>query len=250
MNNCPTFEDLNALIDGDLAAECELSVRRHLDFCSACARTADALTALKQTVGRAYDNEAPPPALARALAAKYRKRRIGWHWWSAALAAVMLGAVTIGVLEGDHGSALSMLAAALVAEHVNSLSEPAVLEAAIDDPQGLSGWFQDRLSYPVAVKTLPDWRLLGGRQRTIFGHPLAVALYEKDGARISLFMTNASGAAANQPIHRSFEAVSRRRCRNVEPYRICLHREGEMLIGIVAPRYSHPERLLPVAATF
>jgi anti-sigma factor RsiW len=75
MSGCPAFEDLSALIDGDLRSERELAVRRHLDLCATCRREVDGLTALKRAVGRAYDNEVPAPALRRAVMARLPKRR-------------------------------------------------------------------------------------------------------------------------------------------------------------------------------
>jgi anti-sigma factor RsiW len=250
MRSCPPFAELNALIDGDLDSEAELEVRRHLDLCAACRRTVAAITALKQAVGRAYASETPPPALRRAVVARSRTRRVKWHWWAGAIAAMLLAVVGALVVAGDHPSAVSALATSLVADHVHSLSEPYFLETSTADPEELNRWFQDRLTYPVTMRALPDSRLLGGRRRTIFGHPAAVASYEKNGDRISLFMTNAAIAAAGHPVRKSFDAVSSRRCRTMGAYRVCLHREGDLLVGIVAPERAGPEQLLPVADQF
>ena len=84
---CPPFQDLNALVDGDLPADRDLTVRRHLDLCMDCRRTVDAVTALKQAVGRAYDDDVPSPVLRCAMTAalaKSRRRR----WWSIGTIAV------------------------------------------------------------------------------------------------------------------------------------------------------------------
>jgi anti-sigma factor RsiW len=73
MSGCPAFEDLNALVDGDLPSEREARARQHLVRCVACRREVDGLTALKRAVGRAYDNEVPTPA----GLPKRRRRRVG-----------------------------------------------------------------------------------------------------------------------------------------------------------------------------
>ena len=75
MSGCPTFEPLSALVDGDLAPDQEVEVRRHLETCVACHRQVDGLAALKRAVGRAYDSDAPAPALRRVVTAKLPKRR-------------------------------------------------------------------------------------------------------------------------------------------------------------------------------
>lgn len=75
MTNCPPWEELNALIDGELSTEHELAVRRHLDICSACARHATAVVVLKRAVGRAGDREPPSPALRRSVMTHVPKRR-------------------------------------------------------------------------------------------------------------------------------------------------------------------------------
>ncbi len=79
MSECPAFEDLSALIDGDLSSEQESEVRQHLDGCATCCLQLDGLIALKGAVGRAYDSELPSPTLRRAVTAglpKGRRRRM------------------------------------------------------------------------------------------------------------------------------------------------------------------------------
>jgi len=73
MSGCPAFEDLSALIDGDLSNEKE--VRQHVDRCVTCRRQVDSLAALKRVVGRAYDSELPSPGLRSAVTARLPKRR-------------------------------------------------------------------------------------------------------------------------------------------------------------------------------
>lgn len=75
MRGCPAFEQLSALIDGDLPRAREAEVRQHLEGCARCRRQVDGMAALKRAVGRAYDSEGPAPALRRVVAAKLPKRR-------------------------------------------------------------------------------------------------------------------------------------------------------------------------------
>ena len=75
MSDCPAFDDLSALVDGDLASEREADLRQHLERCEPCRREVDALVALKRAVGRAYETEVPAPSLRRAVTAALPKRR-------------------------------------------------------------------------------------------------------------------------------------------------------------------------------
>ena len=75
MSGCPAFEDLSALVDGDLSGNHERQLREHVQHCVPCRRQLDALTALKRTVGRAYEGEAPSPALRRRVRAGLSKQR-------------------------------------------------------------------------------------------------------------------------------------------------------------------------------
>jgi len=80
MNLCPAFEELNALVDGDLISEREVSVRCHVDMCRACTREVNRLIALKAAVGRAHDSGTPSPALRRAVVSRSPKQH-RWRWW-------------------------------------------------------------------------------------------------------------------------------------------------------------------------
>ena len=70
INLCPASDEVNGLIDGELAVDRELEVRWHLDLCAACTRSVGAAVALKHAVGRAYDREVPSLALRRSVLAR------------------------------------------------------------------------------------------------------------------------------------------------------------------------------------
>jgi anti-sigma factor RsiW len=70
MTHCPPWEELNALIDGELSTERELPLRWHLDICSACSRHATTVVTLKRAVGRVRERDVPSPALRRNVMAR------------------------------------------------------------------------------------------------------------------------------------------------------------------------------------
>ncbi len=65
MTNCSPWEELNALIDGELTGKRELHVRWHLEICNSCAHHAAAVVTLKRAVGRMRERDMPSPALRR-----------------------------------------------------------------------------------------------------------------------------------------------------------------------------------------
>jgi anti-sigma factor RsiW len=95
INSCPVFEELSALIDGDLSPARELQVRWHVDICATCARYADVVVALKRAVGRAHERDIPLPALRRSVRARWPRRRGGWQWRAGAIAAPLLVAASM-----------------------------------------------------------------------------------------------------------------------------------------------------------
>ena len=75
MRECPAFGDLSALVDGELSGHQERQVREHLEQCTSCRAQLDGLTALKRTIGRAYEGETPSTALRRAVRTAKRRRQ-------------------------------------------------------------------------------------------------------------------------------------------------------------------------------
>ena len=58
-----TFEDLSAFVDGEMAPEEELALRRHLDTCISCQGAMKTLSALKETVARTAEVHPLPRSL-------------------------------------------------------------------------------------------------------------------------------------------------------------------------------------------
>ncbi len=72
MTNCPPWEELNALLDGELSTERELQLRWHLDICDACARHGAAVVTLKRAVGQVRERDVPSPTLRRNVSSRTR----------------------------------------------------------------------------------------------------------------------------------------------------------------------------------
>ena len=101
MRNCPAFEELNRLVDGELGNGRELEVRRHLDGCDSCAKMWRALIRLKPALGAGYHSASPPVAVRQAITTLVRTRRRWRRWWPFGLAALLL--VAVGTLVFHSG---------------------------------------------------------------------------------------------------------------------------------------------------
>jgi anti-sigma factor RsiW len=121
MSSCPAFNELSALVDGDLSPGRELEVRWHLDICPTCARQIETVRALKRAVGRAHDRDLPLPALRRAIRACLPKRRRGWR--AGVLAAPLLVAAS-AVLFCVASSAASEMSLNREGEDVSGVRVP------------------------------------------------------------------------------------------------------------------------------
>lgn len=119
--SCRKFEKLmQERAEGELAPDEARALQAHVNECPACARTARELDAITTALGR-IPSEEPPPALARAVAARVRAaaRRQpsppAPQWWprpapaALALATALIALAWLWLAGADAGSALALL---------------------------------------------------------------------------------------------------------------------------------------------
>lgn len=192
--NCPAFEMLSAGADGALAAHELHSVQGHLAGCARCRALRAELVLLKASVREGA--EAPPAseALKVRLATIVARRRSFRR--AATVSAAMVGAVAAVVILTRR--APPDLAAQLVGDHVLMTLEGAKpLEVRDDDPSRIERWFEGRLDFALRIPRLPDARIVGGRVCSIAGRRAALAFYERNGRRLSLFMMYGASARSS-----------------------------------------------------
>src|SRR5262249_61201797 len=80
-----------------------------------------------------------------------------------------------------------VLRRALGAHHLPAIAGSEDLGISSDGPESVAAWFQDQVPFPVRVSSPDSGRLLGGRVGSLLGQPVALVLYERDGALFSLF---------------------------------------------------------------
>jgi len=222
MTRCNTpFDPLNAYVDGQLAPAEELELRRHLDVCETCRSGVETLLALKNVVAGSAETRPVPHTLRQRLGtlAERSSGRSFVRGWGLAVVAAALAAgllLALGVTRWrmlGRSAEADVVAEALVTDHVHFLAMPDALEIASRDPQQIAEWFRDKVAFPVRVPELHGADLLGARLCSLWGHKVALAFYETQGKRLSVFITDPT----------TFPSRSEAGCRTaLGDYRVCM----------------------------
>jgi len=178
------LEALSALLDGELAPEEELELRRHLDTCEACqawrARLEELSTAVAHTIGR---ERAPRPLALRVR----RLETLSWRGRAAAAtaaAAVLLGALVLLGRPPARGGGESLL----VEDHHRFVSGETTLALASSDAGAVARGLAERLPFRVDVAEVEGAHLLGGHDCSLPEGRAAYLQYERGGERVSVFV--------------------------------------------------------------
>jgi len=236
-----TFEDLSAFVDGEMAPEEELALRRHLDTCISCQGAMKTLSALKETVARTAEVHPLPRSLRGTLPVHPPEPR-RWTFFPFSqtsrvglVFALILIAFAAGsgitrqkrTVMNQHGPLMQ----ALVAYHIDSLSRPSDLGITATDPGVVEAWFQEHVPFPVRVASPNNAHLLGGSVSSFLGQPVALAVYERDGKRISLF----TFARETFPVEeRTAQETAHPECLTLfDNYAFCSNRSEEVVQAVV-----------------
>jgi anti-sigma factor RsiW len=227
------FEPLNAYVDGELEPAEELDLRRHLDVCESCRAQVDGLLALKEAVAGSAEVRPVPHTLRERLATLGQPRARGWMGGLVALAALAaLALIAVGVTrlsDRTRQAEPDRVIEALVADHLHFLQVQDAVELASDDPAEMAAWFADKVPFPVRVPELRSATLLGGRLCSLWGNKVALAFYEVEGTRVSLFLADpATVPARPQPAVGCVAALGN--------YRVCFIPAAGTLLAMVADK--------------
>lgn len=74
----------------------------------------------------------------------------------------------------------------IAGQHMAYLKGPALLLDVAGEPAEITAWFSEYVPFPVAVPTLADWRLEGGRLGEVHHQPAAHLIYDRSGKHVSL----------------------------------------------------------------
>ncbi len=218
-------EELSALLDGELGADEELALRRHLDTCLGCQAWHRRLGELSTGISACLGRERAPQSLARRIESlsPRRSRRFG-----RAAAATVLAAAAASLLLLLPRSELPA-ERLLLADHHKLVSGGTALAVPSSNADEVARELAARLPFAVQVRAVEGAELRGGHACSIAGKRAAYLQYVRAGEAISVFVFPSRGD----------DAGTAAACRELDGESLCAFAGPHERVAVVA---SSPQR--------
>ena len=195
---------VDAYLDGELAAGDAAELEAHLTGCASCERFREDRLALRTAILAELPRLEAPDALRTRVRSALRQRSVSdrgrraftpaaWRWLAlaASFAAVAVGSWQLGAAR----NASSVLTDEVLASHVRSLMPGHLSDVVSSDQHTVKPWFDGRLDFSPPVHDFAGrgYPLLGGRLDYLNGRPVAALVYGRRQHVISVFLWPADG---------------------------------------------------------
>ncbi len=212
---------LDAYLDGELAAEPMRTLDAHLRTCPACAADALARVQFKRSVKAAGARFAPSSEFRNQVLQQIARkpRRSGYFRWTLATAAfaLLLIAAAITSYVGKRNLQEQQIYGELADLHVSTLGSSNPVDVVSSDRHTVKPWFQGKIPFTFNLPELQntEFTLLGGRVAYVGQSSGAHLIYQIRKHQISVFIfpdSSASGILGNN------SKVQREKTFNVETW--------------------------------
>jgi anti-sigma factor RsiW len=202
-----SFEaQVDAYLDGELAAGDARELETHLAHCPECTRFRNGRLELRAAIVTGVPTFQAPAALRERVRAAIRapRRFTVQSLWrplalAASLAVVALGSWTLAL----QRAAGATLADDVLSSHIRSLMPPPghLTDVPSSDQHTVKPWFNGRLDFspPVSDFAGRAYPLIGGRLDYVDGRPVAALVYGRRQHMINVFVWPAARGASGGP---------------------------------------------------